>query len=241
MKARAAYSNPQSDEEEVRAIISGGPHQPRASDLDSQGQPLEEWKKNKHFSRKYYALIALASGLCIGTQVFLLQVVVYGQIANLNFVLFLPVFMGYLTTSLIYHGRQAIANYQKSGAIWSLKGSAYFISDEVSPLLGNGDRRIQINLDGGVSRNRIRINYFNLFGMLAKAFVTLSSQAMKISVMYTAARAGFNYSLAINLYSMTPFLTAIAFYFVFKETLNSLHLVGMALLFVCIVITSQAS
>ena len=74
--------------------------------------------------------------------------------------------------------------------------------------------------------------------MLTKALVTLTSQTFKISVMYTAARAGFNYSLAINLYSMTPFLTAIAFYFFFKEKLNRIHLIGMGMLFVCIVITS---
>lgn len=77
--------------------------------------------------------------------------------------------------------------------------------------------------------------------MLATALMTFLSQALKISVMYTAAKAGFNYSLAINLYSMTPFLTSIAFYFLFREKLNAMHVLGMALLFVCIVITSQAS
>jgi drug/metabolite transporter (DMT)-like permease len=84
------------------------------------------------------------------------------------------------------------------------------------------------------------LNYFNIFSILLKTAVTLGSQGLKISVMYTAAKAGFNYSLAINLYSLTPFLTAVAFYILFKERLNALHLVGMALLFVCIVITSQA-
>jgi drug/metabolite transporter (DMT)-like permease len=84
----------------------------------------------------------------------------------------------------------------------------------------------------------IKIKYFNIFGVLLKALVTLTSQAFKISVMYTAARAGLNYSLVINLYSLTPFLTAIAFYFCFKERLYQMHLIGMGLLFVCIVITS---
>jgi hypothetical protein len=36
------------------------------SECDSNGKPLEEWKRHKKFSRKYYAWIALASGICFG-------------------------------------------------------------------------------------------------------------------------------------------------------------------------------
>ena len=61
---------------------------------------------------------------------------------------------------------------------------------------------------------------------------------MKIFVMYTAALAGVNYSLVINMYSLAPFLTAIAFYLLFKETLKPFHIVGIGFLFICIVVTS---
>ena len=80
-----------------------------------------------------------------------------------------------------------------------------------------------------------------MLGVLSKATVTLCSQLFKISVMYTASRAGFNYSLAVNLYSLTPFITAVAFYFIFKEKLQKLHLVGMGLLFCCIIITGHSA
>lgn len=98
------------------------------SEIDSQGHPLEEWKRHKKFSRKYYALIALASGICFGNQVFLLQVVVYSQMQShgVSFVLFLPVFVGYMVTSFIYHLKEAVKHRQKYGCWWSKRTSVYF-------------------------------------------------------------------------------------------------------------------
>ena len=166
---------------------------------------------------------------------FLLQVVVYSHLANLNLVLFLPVFIGWMTTSLTYHIKEAVGNIRKNGTIWSMKTSAYFKSEETDQFITYQDT-LRDTSDG--SGGKISINRFNVIAVLTKSLVTMSSQAMKISVMYTAACAGLSYSLVINLYSLTPFFTAIAFYFLFKEKLNSMHLIGMALLFVCIVITS---
>jgi hypothetical protein len=91
-KGKRDYSN-EDEDKQLRVTLS---------EVDSEGNPLEEWKKNKKFSRKYYAWIALASGIFFGNQVFLMQVVVYSQMSKLNFVLFFPVFIGYLFTSLIY-------------------------------------------------------------------------------------------------------------------------------------------
>ena len=77
--------------------------------------------------------------------------------------------------------------------------------------------------------------------MLAKAVVGVCSQLMKILVMYTAALSGLNYSLVINMYSLSPFLTALAFYLLFKEKLKPFHIAGIGLLFLCILITSRSS
>ena len=128
--------------------------------------------------------------------------------------LFLPAFLGYLTTSFSYQLFAASGTSRSLGTLWSPSDSAYFI-----------------NTNGSLS-----LNYFNIFGVLSKSLITLISQLLKISVMYTAALAGLNYSLVINLYSMSPFLTAIAFYKLFNETLNKVHILGMSLLFICIVI-----
>ena len=54
-----------------------------------------------------------------------MQVVVYSQMQNLSFVLFLPVFVGYLTTALTYHIKTAVENRRKNGAWWTMKTSVY--------------------------------------------------------------------------------------------------------------------
>ncbi len=58
---------------------------------------------------------------------------------------------------------------------------------------------------------------------------------------YTASLALINFSLIINLYALTPFVNSIAFFLVFKERLNRLHLIGMVLILGCIVLTGMSS
>jgi len=104
------------------------------SEVDSQGEKIPEWKKKRDFSRRHYAWIALASGFFFGNQVFLMQVVVHSQLSKLSFVIFFPVFMGYLFTSLIYQTKTALEHKKQHGTYWSLKTSAYLESDEAVPL-----------------------------------------------------------------------------------------------------------
>ena len=59
--------------------------------------------------------------------------------------------------------------------------------------------------------------------------------------MHTAELAHVNFSLIMNLYSLTPFITAILFYAVFKERLNKMHILGMIFIFGCILITSESN
>jgi hypothetical protein len=68
--------------------------------------------------------------------------VVYSQLQNLSYVLFLPVFIGYLTTSLTYHIKEAIQSKNKHGTFWSLKDSAYLTSDECVPLIARRNPRM---------------------------------------------------------------------------------------------------
>ena len=109
------------------------------SEVDSEGEKIPDWKKKRNFSRKHYAWIALASGFFFGNQVFLMQVVVHSQLNKLSFVIFFPVFMGYLFTSLIYQTKTALEHKRLHGTFWSIKTSAYLESDEAVSLSANQD------------------------------------------------------------------------------------------------------
>ena len=174
----------------------------------------------------------MVAGICYGTQVFVLQLIVYKQINVLEVVMFLPAFVGFFTTSILSTLKQAYTSWRQTGKLWNLKDSAYLIGPSESfPII--------MSDEGELSKNdRVRLNVFNIVAVLTKSLVAFCTQLMKILVMYTAALAGLNYSLVVNMYSLTPFLTAIAFYILFKEKLNSMHLIGIGLLFVCIIITS---
>lgn len=69
-----------------------------------------------------------------------------------------------------------------------------------------------------------------------RAVVSTGSDFVKFGLMYSATLANVNYSLITNLYGLTPFVTAIAFYFIFKEKLNKYHLIGMSFIFICLII-----
>ena len=64
---------------------------------------------------------------------------------------------------------------------------------------------------------------------------------MNMLVMLSAELAGINFSLVMNLYSLTPFLMAILFFSVFKEKLGNAHIIGMIFLFACVAITGESN
>lgn len=77
--------------------------------------------------------------------------------------------------------------------------------------------------------------------MIVRALFSLAAFFANMSVIYTSDKAGINLSLILNLYSLTPFLTAILFFIVFKEKLNKMHILGMIFLFGCVGITGESN
>lgn len=59
--------------------------------------------------------------------------------------------------------------------------------------------------------------------------------------MKTAAAAHINFSLIANIYSITPFWVAVAFYFLFKEHITKIHLLGIILITTCILMTGLSA
>ncbi len=50
-----------------------------------------------------------------------------------------------------------------------------------------------------------------------------------------------NYSLITNIAALAPFMTALVFYFLFKERLDAIYLVGIVLILICAFLTTLAS
>ena len=84
------------------------------------------------------------------------------------------------------------------------------------------------------------INWFNVNSVLTRTTVHLVTFFLHTSVLYYSNAANINFSLIINLYSLTAFFTAIAFYCFFHEKLTRWHIIGMLFIFSCVYITSQS-
>jgi drug/metabolite transporter (DMT)-like permease len=75
---------------------------------------------------------------------------------------------------------------------------------------------------------------------VSRTTVHIVSFFLHSGVLYYSTEANVNFSLIINLYSLTPFSTAIAFYCFFREKVNKNHGIGMFFIFACALITSQS-
>jgi drug/metabolite transporter (DMT)-like permease len=64
---------------------------------------------------------------------------------------------------------------------------------------------------------------------------------MNMLVMLSSQLAGINFSIVMNIYSLTPFLMAVLFFSVFKEKLVKTHIFGMIFLFACVLITGESN
>ena len=71
--------------------------------------------------------------------------------------------------------------------------------------------------------------------------MSLMGLFVHMSVLRTAELAGVNVSLVLNLYSLTPFLTALLFFAVFREKLAKVHIVGMLFIFACVIVTGESN
>ena len=80
-----------------------------------------------------------------------------------------------------------------------------------------------------------------MFAVTFRSLMSLIGLFVHMSVLRTAELAGVNFSLILNLYSLTPFLTAVLFYAVFREKLAKAHLLGMFFIFGCVVVTGESN
>ena len=161
---------------------------------------------------------------------------------DFSFVIFLPIFVGYSLTSVVYHSKEAIKSKKNEGALWLKERSAYLSFKETKKLnqLPSSPETTDDNYYVKQPA-RLVINWYNVWAIFIRSFFSLGGLFLHMTVLHTAERAKINFSIILNLYSLTPFLTAILFYIVFKERLTKLHVAGMFLIFGCIAITSESN
>jgi len=138
----------------------------------------------------------------------------------------MPAVMGYLVSCIIYHIREAVKIHKEHGRFWTTHNSAYLLT------------RAQRVEDEWTRASRF--NLFNIFGVLGRTFVHLIQFVLHSATIYYATLAHLNFSLIINLYSLTPFFTAVAFFLLFREKLSKYHIVGMFFIFGCVYITGKS-
>lgn len=144
----------------------------------------------------------------------------------------MPSVLGYIVSCLLYHVKEALTVYREHGSCWNHEKSAYLMNS--SPSERN-------TFNGGLrNRGERRVNWFNVCAILGRTSIHLVSFFLHSSVLYYSTEAHINFSLIINMYSLTPFFTAIAFYCFFNERLNMSHGIGMLFIFSCVYITSQS-
>lgn len=197
---------------------------------ESESQLKQNQKSiaDNSFSARFYMVLAISAGMCFGTQNFLFQVAITKRPSHEKFDIrfFMPSVLGYLVSSSIFHIKEALNCYQEHKKCWTHHKSAYITTEQSVGL--------------SMLRQRKRINWFNIFGVVARTTIHLVSFILHSSVLYYSIEANVNFSLIINLYSLTPFFTAVAFYCFFKEKLNKSHIIGMLFIFTCVYITSQS-
>ncbi len=121
----------------------------------------------------------------------------------------------------MFHVKEAMISYREQGSLFNKFYTTYLIK-------------------GALKKDKPTINWFNIMGVIARTCVHLVTFVVHSAVLFYSTEAGINFSLIINLYSLTPFFTAIAFFCFFKERLTRIHLIGMLFIFGCVYITSQS-
>lgn len=75
-------------------------------------------------------------------------------------------------------------------------------------------------------------------GISLRALNGILCNFLYFAVVYYTVLAGINFSVIISIFAFTPFITAVAFYVLFKENLDKAHFYGIAFLTLCIIIIS---
>ncbi|TNV78815.1 hypothetical protein FGO68_gene5254 [Halteria grandinella] len=213
-------------QEEIRTSSSDG-EKMSPFEIEEPNESKQQAPAKQTWSGRNYVFLAIGAGLCYGTQNFLMSFAMpKGSHDSFDLRFFMPSVLGYMLSSFVFHTKTALQSYGAQGSFWKRERSAYFKT------------QIQATAQNyGVSKVT-KLNWFNVCAVFGRTMIHMISFCLHSAVLYYSSQANINFSLIINLYSLTPFFTAIAFYLFFKERLNMNHGVGMLFIFGCVYITS---
>ena len=116
----------------------------------------------------------------------------------------------YLPFSLAYHSYFTIKTKILTGKYWSAASSRF------------------INREG-------KFDYILILALLARSLITLVGFLTLGLISQYSLKANLSPAVVTTLSSVNPFLTALVFFFIYKERLMRKHFVGMIILLLCVV------
>lgn len=115
---------------------------------------------------------------------------------------------------MTYHIKTAFNNKRDHGVYWSRELSAYFDKD-----------------DGSLDKTALSL-------VIVRGLGAFSASFMFAAIVLATQKAGINLSIILSLFAINPFITGIAFYFLFGEQLKKIHIVGISIIVNSILILS---
>jgi multidrug transporter EmrE-like cation transporter len=113
-----------------------------------------------------------------------------------------------------YHIKTALYNKREHGVYWSRELSAYFNKE-----------------DGSLDKSALSL-------VIVRGLGAFSASFMFAAIVLATQKAGINLSIILSLFAINPFITGIAFYFLFGEQLKKIHIVGISIIVNSILILS---
>ena len=84
------------------------------------------------------------------------------------------------------------------------------------------------------------IHKFNVIGILIKGLIGIVLNFLYFAIVVASVWANVNVSITTSILALTPFSTAFAFHFIFKEKLAWYHYYGMFFMTLCVGILTNA-
>ena len=124
---------------------------------------------------------------------------------------------------------QAYKLKKTKGYFWSKNECAYIENGNSDSLLNTKKEAVS------------KLNKFNTIGILIRVIIGHLMNLLYFVIVYTAVLADVSLSIIISILALTPFTSAVAFYFVFGEGLHKNHFLGMVFMTICVFVLTNST